>query len=199
MSLLTSKLDDIASSLESKGLLKEAAAVDLIANTIEAYEVEAAWSLQTSPQAKALLGAMSALKAMNGKAAMGFLQTGDASRDNILRSFPDNDGVKEFSQNWINAKASIEQGDLEQAKALLDTAYKILGQVIAPLITNQYMANRPGQQPQAPGQQPQAPAQQPQAQKPPAVNTPGMFFPAKNVTPTNAPRKPLFNPGKREE
>lgn len=196
MSSLTSKLDKIASSLESKGLLKEAEAVDIIANTLEAYEVEAAFQINNSPVVRYLNAILT--NPQNATRAFKFID--DSGMYQNLVQLGDPNIGKSYAA-YDKAKRAIEQ-DPTQISAVLPLIQEALNSFMAAskVVEEAVRRTTSGYNTAAPGQQP--PAQQPpvQQQRPAApINTPSMTFTSKKTAPANAPRKPLFNPGKKEE
>jgi hypothetical protein len=123
MSVITESLDKIATSLENKGLLKEAEGIDLIANTIEAMEKEA-WTVANSKQYNALAPAINAAQIGNVRAALGFLKNGEATRKNLEQNYPNNADAQGFSSSWLKAVKSLENAD---APAAVDSLNKSIG------------------------------------------------------------------------
>jgi len=180
MSALSERLDKIANSLESKGLIKEAEAIDLIANTLEAFEKEA-WSAQRSPiYLKFFAPALEAAKAGNAGIALKSLKMGDGMRKALVESRENVPEFKFFSGLWLQAVAALEKGDTAQAMSDLEKAYGFL-QKIEPLIN----AEVPGYNPQ----QGQQPAGQP--------NPSDMAFTSKKIPPGAAPKRPPVLPPAR--
>lgn len=183
MSVLSDRLDKVANSLESKGLIKEAEAIDLIANTLEALEKEA-WSANKSPiYLKILEPAIKAAKAGNASVALKLLKMGDGMRVALLTSRENVPEFKFFSGLWLQAVDALEKEDIAKATGDLDKAYSFLLK-IEPLIN----AESPGYKPQQPGQ-PGQPAGQP--------NTSDMVFTSKKIPPGPAPKRPPVLPPAR--
>jgi hypothetical protein len=183
MSVLSEKLDKIANSLESKGLIKEAEAIDLIANTLEAFEKEA-WSAQRSPiYLKSFAPALEAVKAGNPGAALKALKMGEGMKRALVESRQDVPEFKFFSGLWSQAIASLERGDAAKATEDLEKAYSFL-QKIEPIIN----AENPGYKPQQ-GQQPGQPAGQ--------TKPSDMIFTSKKIQPGAVSKKPPVLPPAR--
>jgi hypothetical protein len=178
MSVLTERLDKVASSLENQGLLHEAEAVDMISNTLEAFEKEA-WTAAKSPiYLKFFAPALNAAKAGNAEAALKFLNMGDGMRKALVGDRLQVPEFKFFSGLWDQAVAALSKGDAARAAADLEKAEGFLGKM-EPIINSE-----------APGYMP------PQGRAP--VQSPGsMVFPAKGVNPGAMPaRAPLPHPPK---
>lgn len=176
MSALTERLDKIASSLESKGMLQEAEAVDVISNTLEAFEKEA-WTATKSPiYLKYFAPALNAAKAGNAEAALRFLNMGAGMKKALVGSRLQIPEFKFFSGLWDQAIASLSNGDAAKAAADLDKALVFL-EKMGPIINSEL------------------PGYMPQQGRPPTQAPGTMIFPAKGVNPGAAPaRAPIPHP-----
>jgi len=125
MSEITERLDKVASSLESKGLLKEAENIDVIANTVEAMEKEA-WSVANSKQYGVLGPALNAAMVGNVKAALGLLKNGEGARKNLVLSYSTDENAKGFSDKWLEAVKRLEGADADAAVQSLNESIKFL-------------------------------------------------------------------------
>jgi hypothetical protein len=190
MSILSDRLDKVASSLESKGLLKEAEAIDIISNTLEAFEKEA-WTAQKSPiYMKFLSPAMNAAQAGSADVALKALKMGDGMRKALIESRDNIPEFKFFSGLWLQAVSALEKGNTAQAASDLEQAYSFLLK-IEPLIN----AEAPGYKPQNPKQDDSGERGQPgQPGKP---NNSDMFFTSKKIQPGAFSKKPPVLPPAR--
>jgi len=144
MPVLSERLDKISNSLESKGLIKEAMAVDIIANTLEAFEKDA-WNAQSSMQYKKYLEpALNAAKANNASAALMALKAGDQARTLLITSYPDNSDAKSFSDNWIQARTLLEQGNIAGATKSIENSIGFL-RALEPVVNAAQHPNTPPQ------------------------------------------------------
>jgi len=169
MSEITKRLDKIASSLEEKGLLKEAEDLDIIANTVEAMEKEA-WNVANSKQYGVLGPALNAAMVGNVKAALGLLKNGEGARKNLALAYSTNENAQGFSNSWIEAVKRLENADTDAAVQSLNESIKFL-RALEPVINSA----------QAPGQ------------KPPSGE---MIFPAPGVQKGTMGRAPLPHPAR---
>jgi hypothetical protein len=125
MSGLVEKLDKIANSLESKGLLKEAVEIDTLANTLEAFEKEA-WNAKGSKQGKFLTDALNAAQSGNIPEAKKLLKVGDGMRNVLVTSYPTDQNVTGFSKSWIQAQQQLEQNNAQEAISSINTSFNFL-------------------------------------------------------------------------
>jgi hypothetical protein len=148
MSELSKKLDKIANNLESKGLIKEAQELDIISNTIEAFE-KAAWDAYESPVGKVLREAIEAIFANNIPQALNFLkQKGKINKEMIYNSYKDipiSNGTfpaRWFSDSYDSAIQLLQQNKTEDAKTAIRDAMRFLTD-LAPVINEGYKKGIP--------------------------------------------------------
>lgn len=179
MSLLTDRLDKVASALESHGLLKEAEDVDVISNTLEAFEKEA-WSALKSPIYKKFLEpAMNAAAQGNADIALKALNMGAQMKKAITESRPNVPEFKFFSDLWDQAIQFLKGGDVPRASDNLQKAFGFM-QKMEPIIN----AEAPGYAGPKPGQQSNG---QPNE----------MVFPAQSARPGASPKRaPIPHPAR---
>jgi len=168
MSVLTERLDKIANSLESQGMLLEAEAVDVISNTLEAFEKEA-WVATKSPiYLKFFVPALNAAKAGDTEAALKFLNMGSGMKEALVGERLQVPEFKFFSGLWDQAITDLEKNDAAKAIADLEKAQGFFEEMGA-IINNEGYGYKP---------------------------TPNsMVFPARGVTP-GAGRTPLLHPAR---
>lgn len=195
MSSIVEMLDKVANSLEDKGLIKEAMEIDVLSNTLEAYEKEA-WTAKNSPQYAMLNNVLKALEKNNAQYAKSFLAQGAKNKDIIVTSygtFRAQDGstpAQAYGASYDRAMQALEQDNVQAAAASVKEAMEALDK-LEPIITQRQV---PGQQ-QPQGQPQQAPGQSQQAPGKPQE----MIFTNKPQNAGPVPRRvPLPNPGKRE-
>jgi len=193
MSELTERLDKVASSLESKGFIKEATAIDVISNTLELMGKEA-WSADSCPQnMKILSPAIQAISAGNLRAALALLKNGEQARLTLLNGYTANQEAHGFSDNWLEAIKSLETNMGPQALEQLKKATGFL-KALEPVINNNH---RGGLQPaQQPGQQ-QPGRPQPAQQQPAPQKSTDMIFSKKGLPPGSTYKKPPVFPPAR--
>lgn len=136
MSVLTERLDKIAGSLENQGMLVEAEEVDMISNTIEAFEKEAWTAMQSPIYLKFFEPAMKAAKAGNAAAALKLLKMGDGMRKALVEGRMNTPEFKFFSGLWLQAVDALENDNTTKASEDLDKAFGFL-QKIEPLINSE--------------------------------------------------------------
>lgn len=113
MSILTEALDKVANSLENQGLLREAEEIDIISNTLEAYEKEARFDIRMSP---IVMGFNKILK-NPGTMADVFKFIDRSQIYQRMMNLGDNNIDKSFS-DYEMAKQTFEANPQEPQKAL---------------------------------------------------------------------------------
>jgi hypothetical protein len=151
MLALTERLDKVADSLENQGFLKEAMEVDVIANTIEAFEKEA-WEAKKSPQFNILGRVLMAIGKNALPAAQEFMRQGLMSVKHLVDSYGNivgDDGkypAKEFGNSYNAAREKLEQGDTQSAGHFVQQAMRFL-EALTPIINQGYKTGMPGAAP----------------------------------------------------
>lgn len=187
MFILTDKLDRIASTLESKGYLKEAEEIDIIANTLEAMELEA-FNVEMSPLYKILSKIFKAIKDNNSRAALGFHQQGLGLKEQLAKSYgqtPEGAAVAaQFAKSYDEIRNLIESGNLNDAVAKIQEA---LGSFKS--LTSAIKKDYSGQQRIQPGQP--GPSDQPGAKPAEMIFSPHKGKGAPARTPLAPPARAL--------
>lgn len=141
MSELTERLDKVANTLESQGLLKEAMDLDMVTNTIEAMEKEA-WYATKSPQYALLMQTLDALNSNNVQKATMILNKGQQSTVMFQKSYghlPAEDGsypARGYADSYTKALRMAEQGQADNAMFQVQSAMGYL-EKLEPIVTRQ--------------------------------------------------------------
>lgn len=136
---LTRIIDKVASSLEEKGLIKEAMELDVISNTLDKIFKEA-WTAQQSPQYFTLESIKRALKMKNTTVALALLENNIKGKDMILKLYGDyktEDGkypAWEYADSYTKIIENLKNNDIDKAYREIDRAQKALID-LEPIIT----------------------------------------------------------------
>jgi len=120
---LIKRLDNVANAIELKGFIKEAMELDIIANTIEAFDAG------RSSQGMILREVFDSLRSNDLKKALGLLTTKKALFDNILNSYGEFSGAnntypaKDFYNAYEEIISTINQQNINGALEAIRKAF----------------------------------------------------------------------------
>jgi hypothetical protein len=129
------RLDNVANTLETKGYLKEAIELDMIANTIEAFDAG------RSTQGMVLREVFDILRANDLRKARGLLRNKKILFDNILNNYGEFTGAnntypaKDFYKAYEEILSMIDKQDVNGAIEAIREAFVKLRE-LSPIIQN---------------------------------------------------------------